>query len=55
LTDETLAYVAALVLYPGQKWQYFEKRWDQEGWLEHAKAKMLAFYRGWEFRPISNA
>ena len=50
LTDETPAYVAALVLHPGQKWQYFEKRWDQEAWLESAKAKMLAFYHNWQFQ-----
>lgn len=51
MTDETPAYVAALVLHPGQKWQYFEKRWDQEAWLESAKAKRLAFYRDWQFQP----
>lgn len=51
LTDETPAYVAALVLHPGQKWQYFEKRWDQEAWLQSAKAKMLAFYHDWQFQP----
>ena len=56
LTDETPAYVAALVLHPGQKWQYFEKRWDQQAWLESAKAKMLAFYHDWQFQsaPITH-
>ena len=53
LTDETPVYLAALVLHPGQKWRYFEKRWvDHEDWVDDAKAKMLAFYQEhWENRP----
>jgi len=39
LTDESPAYVAALVLRPGYKWAYVNAQW-QPGWVTEAKAAM---------------
>ena len=54
LTDETPVYLAALVLHPGQKWRYFERKWAKyPDWLEDAKTKMRAFYQEhWEYFSV---
>ena len=39
--DDSPAYPAAVVLYPGLKWRYFESQWTethQRGWLTQTKA-----------------
>jgi hypothetical protein len=46
LSDESHAYVTALVLNPRRKWQWLEKKWsDQPEWLKDAKRKVQ---RLWE-------
>ena len=46
LSDESYAYVTALVLNPRRKWKWLEKKWsDQPIWLKEAKGKVQ---RLWE-------
>lgn len=46
LSDESHAYVTALILNPRRKWKWLEKKWlDQPTWLRDAKRKVQ---RLWE-------
>ncbi|KAH8715349.1 hypothetical protein HC256_004178 [Beauveria bassiana] len=43
LTDESPAYVAAIVLHPSHKWHYVQENWRKD-WVEPAKALVDALY-----------
>lgn len=43
-TDRSVAYVAATVLDPSQKWQYLEGQWD-EAWIRKGKSKLIAYWK----------
>jgi len=49
LTDESPAYIAALVLHPGMKWQYIQKKWKRS-W--HANAKRLVAELWEQYKPV---
>jgi hypothetical protein len=51
LTDKSLAYIAAIILYPGRKWRWTEKHWKAE-WVEDAKEKMKTFWET-KYKPAS--
>lgn len=41
-TNNSVAYVAAVVMDPSQKWQYFEQQWvDHPGWVPEWKGKVV--------------
>jgi hypothetical protein len=46
LCDASPVYVASVVLHPGQKWRYFEKKWghNHQDWLANAKDETQALY-----------
>ena len=43
LSDDTPAYIAAIVLHPSRKWRYIERHWKSE-WIAPAKASMRDFW-----------
>jgi hypothetical protein len=43
LTDRSPVYIAAVVLHPVHKWEYFRKHWKQE-WIVNAQQRMLNFW-----------
>lgn len=46
LTDRSHFYIAAIVLNPCLKWDYFEHHWqDKPLWLKKAKTKMQALWK----------
>jgi hypothetical protein len=49
LTEESSAYIAALVLNPNFKWQYVEHNWDAT-WLPDAKIMMKVFWEE-QYKP----
>jgi hypothetical protein len=53
LTSESLVYIAAVVLNPKYKWQYFEKHWGHKlQWITEGRAVVKAL---WETRYKSQA
>jgi hypothetical protein len=51
LSDESHAYVTALILHPRRKWQWLEKKWlDQPKWLIDAKRKVQSVWET-EYKP----
>jgi hypothetical protein len=44
LTDRAPVYVAAVVLHPKRKWQYFSMRWKAD-WIAPAKEAVEAFWK----------
>lgn len=52
LTDESPAYVAAIVLHPSHKWHYVQENWRKD-WVEPAKALVDALWS--EYRPIESS
>jgi hypothetical protein len=51
LTDESPAYIAALVLDPNLKWQYIQNNWAQ-AWIPRARRMMEDFWD--EYKPNSS-
>jgi len=49
LTDESPAYVAAIVLHPSHKWHYIEKSWEEE-WIEPSRKMMEMLWN--EYKPV---
>jgi len=49
LTDESPAYVAAIVLHPSHKWHYIQENWKKE-WVVSSKKLMEALWD--EYRPV---
>lgn len=57
LTDESPAYVAAIVLHPSHKWHYIHENWKTE-WVESSKElieKLWGEYKPVESLPLSEA
>ncbi|KAI9148697.1 Zinc finger BED domain-containing protein [Paramyrothecium foliicola] len=52
LTDESPAYVAAIVLHPSHKWHYIQENWKQE-WVQSSKRLMEALWS--EYNPVESA
>jgi hypothetical protein len=45
LSDDSVAYVAALVLHPQYKWKFFETTWAaRPDWIQEAKAKVQSLW-----------
>ncbi|RKL11918.1 hypothetical protein BFJ70_g16357 [Fusarium oxysporum] len=51
LTDESPAYVAAIVLHPSHKWHYIQENWKKE-WVESSKELLVALWT--EYRPVES-
>jgi hypothetical protein len=49
LTDESPAYVAAIVLHPSHKWHYVHENWKQD-WVDSAKTMVDSFWE--EYKPV---
>ena len=49
LTDESPAYVAAIVLHPSHKWHYVQENWKKE-WVESSKKLMETLWD--EYKPV---
>src|ERR1700710_2504490 len=47
-TNDSAAYVAALVLDPGMKWEYVNSTWESE-WIPNAKAMVAQLWK--KYRP----
>jgi hypothetical protein len=44
LTNESPAYIAAIILNPNFKWKYIESNWEKE-WIKDSKGLMEAFWQ----------
>ena len=51
-TNDSAAYVAALVLDPGMKWEYVNSTWESE-WIPNAKAMVAQLWK--KYRPPSES
>ncbi|KJZ74134.1 hypothetical protein HIM_05666 [Hirsutella minnesotensis 3608] len=51
LTDESPAYVAAIVLHPSHKWHYIHENWKKE-WVESSKKLMETLWD--EYKPVES-
>ena len=51
LTDESPAYVAAIVLHPSHKWHYIEETWRRD-WIHPAKKSVQTLWE--EYRPVES-
>ncbi|KAM6513532.1 hypothetical protein FALCPG4_18958 [Fusarium falciforme] len=51
LTDESPAYVAAIVLHPSHKWHYIQENWEKE-WVESSKELLEALWN--EYKPVES-
>jgi hypothetical protein len=49
LTDESPAYVAAIVLHPSHKWHYIYENWKKE-WAESSKKLIMTLWN--EYKPV---
>ena len=47
MTDESPAYVAAIILDPNAKWSYIENNW-QKSWIKTSKAMMEKLWKGYK-------
>jgi hypothetical protein len=52
LTDDSPAYVAAIILHPQHKWQYVQTNWQEE-WIEPAKKLMRSLWD--EYKPVNTS
>lgn len=52
MTDESPAYVAAIVLDPNAKWQYIENNWHKS-WQKTSRAMMEKLWK--EYKPVVSA
>jgi hypothetical protein len=53
LTDESPAYLAALVLHPGFRWSAVESQWtDQPDWIMRGKAAVREVWEEYRTRPV---
>ncbi|KJZ68761.1 hypothetical protein HIM_11845 [Hirsutella minnesotensis 3608] len=48
LTDESPAYVAAIVLHPSHKWHYVHESWKE--WVESSKKMIIALWE--DYKPV---
>ncbi|KAF6518360.1 hypothetical protein HZS61_002438 [Fusarium oxysporum f. sp. conglutinans] len=51
LTDESPAYVAAIVLHPSHKWHYIQENWKKE-WAESSKKLMETLWN--DYKPVES-
>ncbi|KAG8664851.1 uncharacterized protein FPOAC1_013631 [Fusarium poae] len=51
LTDESPAYVAAIVLHPLHKWHYIQENWKKE-WVESLKKLMETLWN--DYKPVES-
>ncbi|KAF5705165.1 ribonuclease H [Fusarium mundagurra] len=51
LTDESPAYVAAIVLHPSHKWHYIQENWKKE-WVESSKELLETLWN--EYKPVES-
>ncbi|OWT42367.1 BED zinc finger domain-containing protein [Pochonia chlamydosporia 170] len=51
LTDESPAYVAAIVLHPSHKWHYIHENWKRE-WIESSEKLIEALWG--EYKPVES-
>ncbi|KAK2922896.1 hypothetical protein FoTM2_017136 [Fusarium oxysporum f. sp. vasinfectum] len=51
LTDESPAYVAAIVLHPSHKWHYIQENWKKE-WVESSKKLMETLWN--DYKPVES-
>ena len=51
LTDESPAYVAAVVLHPSHKWHYIQENWKKE-WIQSSKKLMKTLWNG--YKPVES-
>ncbi|KAM4061469.1 transposase-like protein [Hirsutella rhossiliensis] len=49
LTDESPAYVAAIVLHPSHKWHYIHENWKKE-WADSSKKLMETLWD--DYKPV---
>ncbi len=52
LTDESPAYIIALVLNPSMKWAYVQQQWKAE-WLPRAREMVLQYWKD-NYKPLPN-
>ncbi|RFN43617.1 ribonuclease h-like protein [Fusarium flagelliforme] len=51
LTEESPAYVAAIVLHPSHKWHYMQENWKKE-WAESSKKLIETLWN--EYKPVES-
>ncbi|EXL65349.1 hypothetical protein FOPG_18415, partial [Fusarium oxysporum f. sp. conglutinans race 2 54008] len=51
LTEESPAYVAAIVLHPSHKWHYIQENWKEE-WIEPSKKLIETLWN--EYKPVES-
>ncbi|OBS15909.1 hypothetical protein FPOA_27961 [Fusarium poae] len=51
LTDESPAYVAAIVLHPSHKWHYIQENWQKE-WVESSKKLTETLWN--DYKPVES-
>ncbi|RKK83885.1 hypothetical protein BFJ68_g17402 [Fusarium oxysporum] len=51
LTDESPAYIAAIVLHPSHKWHYIQENWKKE-WVESSKKLMETLWN--DYKPVES-
>ena len=51
LTDESPAYVAAIVLHPSHKWHYIQENWKKE-WVEPSEKLIETLWN--EYKPVES-
>jgi hypothetical protein len=52
-TEQSAAYVAAVVMDPSWKWIYFQEHWEEASWIEEAK-KAVAYLWKTEYKSRSS-
>ncbi|OXV05306.1 hypothetical protein Egran_06926, partial [Elaphomyces granulatus] len=52
LTDESPAYLAAIILNPNFKWQYIQSNWKPD-WLPRARTMMAEFWQSYKLQTSS--
>jgi hypothetical protein len=50
ITDESPAYIAAIILDPNTKWKYIENNWKRE-WYKEARNMIESLWK--EYKPVT--
>jgi hypothetical protein len=54
-TDQSLVYVAAVVLHPRLKWKWLEKAWkDRPQWIKQAKNNVQMLWSEYASLPVTD-
>lgn len=54
-TEETVAYVAAMVLNPRYKWTYITKHWERKVWIKRARKMMSDLWESYKPKGAETA